>query len=225
MAGCPSSHQPTRIREETLESGEPLQRKLNFRLRTYEMIKNSDGRLVLSINEGLCDCSNIGAFLKYFPQYCFVVEDESGICGYVVAANNVVEYNSCLSSCWLPETRQKYPLDNSSATTAGDADLKLNNSISLEVGFSSFLLFLLFQEFSKITNDTKNSIKYQTLSYLLRGVFQSDIPAVHQMHIDLKFDVCVYLTIKCQNMIFRVILMSRFALSIFIIILLFLFHD
>ena len=34
MAGCPSSHQPTRIREETLESGGPLQRKLNFRLCT-----------------------------------------------------------------------------------------------------------------------------------------------------------------------------------------------
>ena len=34
MAGCPSSHQPTRIREETLESGGPLQRKLNFRLHT-----------------------------------------------------------------------------------------------------------------------------------------------------------------------------------------------
>ena len=26
MAGCPSSHQPTRIREEMLESGGPLQR-------------------------------------------------------------------------------------------------------------------------------------------------------------------------------------------------------
>ena len=34
VAGFPSSHQPTRIREETLESGEPLQRKLNFCLRT-----------------------------------------------------------------------------------------------------------------------------------------------------------------------------------------------
>ena len=34
MAGCLSSHQPTRIREETLESGGPLQRELNFRLRT-----------------------------------------------------------------------------------------------------------------------------------------------------------------------------------------------
>ena len=34
VVGCPSSHQPTRIREETLESGGPLQRKLNFRLRT-----------------------------------------------------------------------------------------------------------------------------------------------------------------------------------------------
>ena len=35
MAGCPSSHQPTRIREETLESGGPLERKLNFRLHTH----------------------------------------------------------------------------------------------------------------------------------------------------------------------------------------------
>ena len=34
VAGCPSSHQPTWIREETLESGGPLPRALNFRLRT-----------------------------------------------------------------------------------------------------------------------------------------------------------------------------------------------
>jgi hypothetical protein len=27
VAGCPSSHQPTRIREETLDSGGPFQRK------------------------------------------------------------------------------------------------------------------------------------------------------------------------------------------------------
>ena len=39
MAGCPSSHQPTRIREETLESGEPLQWKLNFRLCTLYLFK------------------------------------------------------------------------------------------------------------------------------------------------------------------------------------------
>ena len=32
VAGCPSSYQPTRIREETLESGGPLQRKLNYHL-------------------------------------------------------------------------------------------------------------------------------------------------------------------------------------------------
>ena len=41
MAGCPSSHQPTRIREETLESGGPLQRKLNFRLRTFGQMYSS----------------------------------------------------------------------------------------------------------------------------------------------------------------------------------------
>ena len=43
MAGCPSSHQPTRIREETLESGGPLQRKLNFRLHTICRLANKKG--------------------------------------------------------------------------------------------------------------------------------------------------------------------------------------
>ena len=38
MVRCPSSHQPTKIREETLESGGPLQRKLNFRLRTHGIL-------------------------------------------------------------------------------------------------------------------------------------------------------------------------------------------
>ena len=40
IAGCPSSHQPTRIREDTLESGGSIEQKLNFRLRTLcvEMI-------------------------------------------------------------------------------------------------------------------------------------------------------------------------------------------
>ena len=37
MAGCPSSYQPTRIREETLESGGPLQRKFMY---TQNLKKN-----------------------------------------------------------------------------------------------------------------------------------------------------------------------------------------
>ena len=48
MAGCPSSHQPTRIREEMLESGEPLQRKLNFRLCTLYCFSNIDTRCLHS---------------------------------------------------------------------------------------------------------------------------------------------------------------------------------
>ena len=42
MTGCPSSHQPTRIREETLESGGPLQRKFNFPFRTSRCNKNNN---------------------------------------------------------------------------------------------------------------------------------------------------------------------------------------
>ena len=47
MAGCPSSHQPTRIREETLESGGPLQRKLNFCLRTILKHKSMNNLITL----------------------------------------------------------------------------------------------------------------------------------------------------------------------------------
>ena len=49
VAGCPSSHQPTRIREETLESGGPLQRKLNFRLCTVAINNH-----IINIIKRLC---------------------------------------------------------------------------------------------------------------------------------------------------------------------------
>ena len=55
MAGCPSSHQPTRIRKETLESGGPHQRKLNFRLRT------NIGHCIIYLT---CDLYIINAFLN-----------------------------------------------------------------------------------------------------------------------------------------------------------------
>ena len=42
-AGCPSSHQPTRIREETLESVGPLQQNLNFRLCTNMNVLKING--------------------------------------------------------------------------------------------------------------------------------------------------------------------------------------
>ena len=53
MAGCPSSHQPIRIREEMLESGGPLQRKLNFRVCTLYK-KTAITLVLISLSERNC---------------------------------------------------------------------------------------------------------------------------------------------------------------------------
>lgn len=41
-----------------------------------------------------------------------VVEDESGIVGYALAALNVKSYYQKLAVSWIPELRMKYPLDD-----------------------------------------------------------------------------------------------------------------
>ena len=46
MAGCPSSHQLTRIREEMLESGGPLQWKLKLLL--YRVLLSFGLRIIIS---------------------------------------------------------------------------------------------------------------------------------------------------------------------------------
>lgn len=41
-----------------------------------------------------------------------VVEDESGVVGYALAALNVKSYYQKLAISWIPELRMKYPLDD-----------------------------------------------------------------------------------------------------------------
>nr|XP_033333106.1 protein O-GlcNAcase isoform X1 [Megalopta genalis] len=55
----------------------------------------------------------VGGFLTLSPELCMVVEDESGIVGYALAALNVKTYNQKLAVSWIPELRLKYPLDDS----------------------------------------------------------------------------------------------------------------
>lgn len=59
--------------------------------------------------------SKIGAFLQYFSKYCYVLEDDLGICGYVVAADNIKSYRGHLEKTWLPEMRIKYPIIDTSS--------------------------------------------------------------------------------------------------------------
>lgn len=54
-------------------------------------------------------CRCIGGLLALFPQFCFLLEDETGICGYAVSTPNVQEYQKKLVESWLPLMKKKYP--------------------------------------------------------------------------------------------------------------------
>ncbi|XP_017790450.1 PREDICTED: protein O-GlcNAcase [Habropoda laboriosa] len=54
----------------------------------------------------------VGGFLTLSPELCMVVEDESGIVGYALAALNVKSYNQKLAVSWIPELRMKYALED-----------------------------------------------------------------------------------------------------------------
>ncbi|XP_076249810.1 O-GlcNAcase isoform X2 [Calliopsis andreniformis] len=55
----------------------------------------------------------VGGFLTICPELCMVVEDESGIVGYALAALNIKSYNQKLAVSWIRELRIKYSLDDS----------------------------------------------------------------------------------------------------------------
>ena len=75
-------------------------------------------------------CRLVGGFLTLSPEFCMVVEDETGIVGYVLAALNIKTYNQKLAVSWIPEMQLKYPLQNSSS------DMSQNERV--------FIIILLF---------------------------------------------------------------------------------
>lgn len=50
----------------------------------------------------------VGHFLCLSPEHCFVVEDDSGICGYALAALDARQLRTKSEICWFPELRKKY---------------------------------------------------------------------------------------------------------------------
>lgn len=51
----------------------------------------------------------VGGFLTLSNEYCFVVEDEAGVCGYALAALDAQQFNKKLEVAWKPELCIKYP--------------------------------------------------------------------------------------------------------------------
>lgn len=54
-------------------------------------------------------CRLLGALTTLSPEYCFVVEDEEGICGYALAALDSRDLHRRSTEAWLPAMREKYP--------------------------------------------------------------------------------------------------------------------
>ncbi|MFN3266017.1 MAG: GNAT family N-acetyltransferase [Deinococcales bacterium] len=44
------------------------------------------------------------------PELCFVLEDELGVCGYVIATSDSLRFQEQLEREWLPALRQAYPM-------------------------------------------------------------------------------------------------------------------
>ncbi|XP_068984439.1 protein O-GlcNAcase isoform X3 [Bombus flavifrons] len=80
----------------------------------------SDEDAVYDVCNKICGCVGssavadrlVGGYITLSPELCMVVEDESEIVGYALAALNVKSYYQKLSISWIPELRMKYPLED-----------------------------------------------------------------------------------------------------------------
>lgn len=53
----------------------------------------------------------VGPYLTLQPEFCFVVEDDSGVVGYVCAAQDYKKFRAKMEIAWIPQMCEKYPLD------------------------------------------------------------------------------------------------------------------
>ncbi|XP_076367728.1 O-GlcNAcase isoform X1 [Tachypleus tridentatus] len=51
----------------------------------------------------------VGPFLSISPEYCFIVEDENGICGYALASLDAQQFHKKTETFWIPKLCAKYP--------------------------------------------------------------------------------------------------------------------
>lgn len=91
-----------------LPSDEPL---------VYEVCRKTcddgmDGTKVFSELPNLIGDKLVGGFLNLSNEYCFVVEDETGVCGYALAALDAQQFSKKLEVAWIPALCIKYPAPN-----------------------------------------------------------------------------------------------------------------
>ncbi|XP_008547442.1 protein O-GlcNAcase isoform X1 [Microplitis demolitor] len=85
----------------------------------------------------------VGGFLTISPEFCMVVEDDSGLVGYALVALNVKTFNQKLSVSWIPELKTKYPLED----ITNDLPESVQEAIRYFHSFSSDVSEQLAQQF------------------------------------------------------------------------------
>ncbi|NED95402.1 GNAT family N-acetyltransferase [Phytoactinopolyspora alkaliphila] len=52
----------------------------------------------------------VGPYIRFDPEFAFVVEDDDGVSGYIIAALNTRLFEQRCEEEWWPPLRQRYPL-------------------------------------------------------------------------------------------------------------------
>lgn len=55
----------------------------------------------------------VGSYVTLHPEFCFVVEDESGVVGFACASPDYKKFRVKMELAWIPEMCVKYPNDES----------------------------------------------------------------------------------------------------------------
>ena len=55
-------------------------------------------------------CRYVGPYLAFSSDIAFVLEDDSGVCGYVLAVLDSAQFYNDFRAIWLPQMITKYPM-------------------------------------------------------------------------------------------------------------------
>ncbi|KAH9524612.1 hypothetical protein Btru_027330 [Bulinus truncatus] len=81
-----------------------------------------DGTDVFPDNPNLMGDKLIGKFVTLSQDYCFVIEDDVGVCGYVVAAVDAHDLAKKSQMAWIPSVQAKYPLTEKKDSNCSPVD-------------------------------------------------------------------------------------------------------
>lgn len=95
----------------------------------------ADGTEIFPFHKDLVADKLIGAFLTNSPEYCFVMEDEEGVCGYLLAALDHDVHDKKLEMAWLPTMQDKYPKPTHSANNLSPAE-EMISSLHCHKGYT-----------------------------------------------------------------------------------------